>query len=64
MSSARSISSIVNCIDAVLRDPNVDESSHGAVGHSGTTEVNHIHTSVKAIIDKQNVIIIDLSTKV
>ena len=64
MSSARSIDSTVNFIDAVLNDPNVCESTQGAEGRSGAAEDNCIHPSVKDIIDKQNVIIDDLYAKV
>ena len=66
-SSARSIDFIVDCIHAVLSDFAVDESSHGAgvrTGATDATEDNCIHPSVKAIIDKQNIIIADLSSKV
>ena len=62
--SARSIDSIVNSIDALLNDPNVDESSRGAGGRSGAAGDNCIYPCIKDIIDKQNVIIADLSAKV
>ena len=62
--SARSIDSIINCMDAVLSDPNVGESFQGVGGCSGAVQDNCIHPSVKDIIVKQSVIIADLSANV
>ena len=45
MPSARSIDSIVDCVDAMLPVPShVDESTHGAGGRSGVIEINYIRS--------------------
>ena len=64
MTSVRSINSTVNCIDAVLSDPNIGESCQGAGSCSGAADDNCSHPSVKVVIDKQNVIIAILPAKV
>ena len=64
MPSASSIDSIVDCIDAVLTGPHVDESTHCAGGRSDPSEIDYINRNVQAIIDQQRAIIADLSAKV